>query len=254
VSLEGLTIVVTRPRESAEATVRALVAAGANAIALPLLEISAVDAAPSSLAAPPDAIIFVSSHAADFGVPALSRQRLIANVSAAQVLYAVGRATAKRLAALGLSNVQTPASGEDSEALLAEPLFMSPSGKRVLIVKGDSEGGGRQLIAETLAARGAVVEDFICYRRGPRALDSAEASALARAVRAGAAVLVGSIETLDSLVAALAANQIGLANVAHLLVPHARVAEAATVAGARKVSVVSLEDNKLIESLSNMAA
>jgi uroporphyrinogen-III synthase len=254
VSLTGLTIVVTRPRDSAEATARALVAAGASAIALPLLEISAVEAAPSGLAAVPDAIIFVSSHAAEFGVPALSRQRLIANVGAAQSIYAVGRATAKRLAGLGLSNVHTPSLGEDSEALLAEPAFSAPTGKTVLIVKGDSEGGGRQLIAETLVARGATVADFICYRRQPVALGVAEASQLRAAVVAGAWVLVGSIETLESLQNALAASQLVMADVAKLLVPHPRVADAARAAGARQVSVVSLEDNKLVESLSNMSA
>jgi hypothetical protein len=45
-----------------------------------------------------------------------------------------------------------------------------------------------------------------------------------------------------------------LAGVAHVLVPHSRVAEAARQAGAARVSVVSLEDNKLVDSLSKLIA
>jgi len=164
-SLKGLDVIVTRPRESADATVRALNAAGATAVALPLLEISALEAAKVPLASPPDAIIFVSSHAAEYGVPELSRQRMIANAAAPQEVYAVGRATASRLAALGLVHVSTPASGEDSEALLAEPTFASPAGRSILIVKGASGGGGRQLLEDTLVQRGAIVYSLVCYRR-----------------------------------------------------------------------------------------
>jgi hypothetical protein len=39
-----------------------------------------------------------------------------------------------------------------------------------------------------------------------------------------------------------------------VLVPHSRVAEAARQAGAARVSVVSLEDNKLVDSLSKLIA
>jgi len=252
VSLQGFSIVVTRPRASAEATARALVAAQAQVLVMPLLAIDACESPDAGLAAPPDAIIFVSSHAAEFGVPALSAQRLIANRSAGQHVYAVGRATAARLAALGLGNARVPAGGEDSEALLAEAFFQAPAGKTVLIVKGDSDGGGRQLLAETLSARGATVVQLLCYRRQACRLDAADSAKLGRAVRSGAAVLVGSVETLTSLAANLVDQDLAVADVAHMLVPHARVAAAASAAGATRVTVVSLEDNKLIETLAKM--
>lgn len=254
VSLKGLSIVVTRPRASAEATARALVAAEAQVLVMPLLTIDAMTAPDAGLTAPPDAIIFVSSHAAEFGVPVLSAQRLIANRSAGQQVYAVGRATAARLAALGLSNARIPEGGEDSEALLAEAFFLAPTGKTVLIVKGDSDGGGRQLLAETLTARGATVVQLLCYRRQACRLDPADSVKLGQAVRDGAAVLVGSVETLDSLRTNLRDQKLFIADVAHLLVSHARVAAAAAGAGARRVTVVSLEDNKLIETLAKLQA
>lgn len=255
-SLNQLVVIVTRPRESAEATVNALNAAGAKAVALPLLEITGIEAATLPLTAPPDAIIFVSSNAAQFGVPALSRQRMIANADAAQLIYAVGQATANRLAALGLSRVMTPAGGEDSEALLAEPFFVSPQGRVILIVKGDSEGGGRQLLEDTLKQRGATVHNLICYQRELTVLTGADRKRLADGVQGGAMVLVGSIETLQSLANNLTLEGLSLANVTHLLVPHQRVAEAAIAAGALHIhtSVVSLEDNKLVQTLSNPQA
>lgn len=245
---------MTRPRASAEATARALVAADAQVLVMPLLAIEAMQAADTGLSAPPDAIIFVSSHAAEFGVPALSAQRLIANRSAGQQVYAIGRATAARLAALGLGNATVPAGNEDSEALLAEAFFQAPAGKTVLIVKGDSDGGGRQLVAETLMARGATVVQLLCYRRQACRLEPADSAKLGQAVRGGASVLVGSVETLTSLLTNLADQKLAVADVAHLLVPHARVAAAAAAAGARRVTVVSLEDNKLIETLAKIEA
>jgi uroporphyrinogen-III synthase len=254
VPLDGLTIVVTRPRENADATSRALIAAGAKAIPMPLLDIVAIDAPPGEIAAPPDVLVFVSRNAATFGVPALSARRLIANVAAGQIIYAVGRATANHLVSLGLANARSPVDGEDSEALLAEPTFINAANKSFLIVKGESEGGGRQLIVATLARRGAKVAEFMCYRRGPRQLSAAEGVTLKSAIADGAFVLVGSIETLESLLANLKAVGGSLREVAHVLVPHPRVAEAARQAGAARVSVVSLEDNKLVESLSKLAS
>jgi uroporphyrinogen-III synthase len=253
-SLKGLDVIVTRPRNSAEATVRTLNAAGATAVALPLLEISALEAAKVPLASPPDAIIFVSSHAAEYGVPELSRQRMIANAVAPQAIYAVGHATAIRLAALGLAHARTAASGEDSEALLAESTFAYPAGRNIVIVKGASEGGGRQLLEDTLVQRGAIVHNLVCYRRELKMLTAAERQQLAVGVRNGATVLIGSVETLESLGNNLAREELSLTDVAHLLVPHQRVAGVATSAGVRRVSVVSLEENKLVETLSTPQA
>ena len=253
-SLAGLTIVVTRPHDSAVATAGALSMAGANAIALPLLELSAIESSGTALTLPPDVIIFVSSHAAAFGVAALSRQRMIANRQAGQQIFAIGRATATQLASLGIGNAMTPAAGEDSEALLAEALLANPAGRTVVIVKGRSAEGGRALLADTLAGRGATVVEFVCYERRARHLDAADSATLGRAVRDGATVLIGSIETLSSLTANLADQRLKIADVAHILVPHARVVAAAAAAGARRVTVVSLEDNKLIETLVKQAA
>ncbi|MFM7459277.1 MAG: hypothetical protein ACKO15_00330, partial [Burkholderiales bacterium] len=120
--------------------------------------------------------------------------------------------------------------------------------------KGASESGGRQLLEDTLVQRGAIVHNLVCYRRELKTLTAAERRQLAVGVRNGAAVLIGSVETLESLSNNLAREELSLSDVAHLLVPHQRVAGAATSAGVRRVSVVSLQDNKLVETLATPQA
>jgi uroporphyrinogen-III synthase len=58
----------------------------------------------------------------------------------------------------------------DSEALLELPELTDVAGKRVIIFRGD---GGRELLGDTLKARGASVEYLSCYRRARPQLDPA---------------------------------------------------------------------------------
>ena len=60
--------------------------------------------------------------------------------------------------------------GFDSEALLALPEMRDLAGKRVVIFRGD---GGRELLGDTLIARGAIVEYAECYRRSKPTSDAA---------------------------------------------------------------------------------
>ncbi|MGQ4877736.1 uroporphyrinogen-III synthase [Billgrantia sp. LNSP4103-1] len=79
--------------------------------------------------------------------------------------YAVGAATAETLhERLGVRvHLPSATSGEDtSEALLDLASLRSLEGQRVLLVAGE---GGRSLLADTLAARGARVTRLALYRR-----------------------------------------------------------------------------------------
>lgn len=79
--------------------------------------------------------------------------------------YAVGAATAGILnERLGVAvHVSPPQAGEEtSEALLRLASLQSLAGQRLLLVAGE---GGRTLLAETLAARGARVSRIEVYRR-----------------------------------------------------------------------------------------
>ncbi len=103
-----------------------------------------------------DYAIFVSANAAEFGVgdPAAWPAALPA--------FAPGPGTAAALAAAGIGDVRQPRTTMDSEGLLALAEFAAPAGKRVVIFRG---GAGRDLLADTLTARGAHVTRVDCYRR-----------------------------------------------------------------------------------------
>ena len=170
--LSGRGIVVTRPARQAERLAALITAAGGEAMCYPVIEIRDVDD-PQPLYELIDRLddfdlaVFISPNAAHQALVAIRGRRAL---PAMLVLAAVGPGTAKTLAALGVANVVAPGGQGDSEALLALPQLAQPGGKRVVVFRGD---GGRELLAEELAARGALVEYATCYRRIRPDLDPA---------------------------------------------------------------------------------
>jgi uroporphyrinogen-III synthase len=162
-SLKGLHILNTRPAHQAAVLSLALQNAGARVTELALMAIQ-----PRSLSAADerllmeldryDAAFFVSANAAKLGLDAVANywaqwpHRLPA--------YAVGEGSATPLREAGLT-VYTP-SQPDSEGLLLMPEWQQATGKKVLIFRGV---GGRELLRETLQARGASVDMIELYHR-----------------------------------------------------------------------------------------
>jgi len=164
-----------------------------------------------------DWTLFVSPTSVQFGFAALP-----ADAAARIKVAAVGKGTAAALRAAGCRNVLAPETGADSEHLLALPEFGSNlAGQRVLIFRGE---GGRELIADTLRARGAEVDYAECYRRACPQTDPAPLL-LAFAQRRIQAITVFSGETLDNLLHLLGAAGAGYALELPLFVPHARIAQ-----------------------------
>ena len=234
-SLAGRGIVVTRPRELAEPFARLLERRGARAIVFPAIEIQPLPL-PAALAraAEFDIVVFVSPSAARVALPALSPWPR--GVAAA----AVGSGTRRELERAGIAPVIAPSAGADSEALLRE--MQGVRGKRVLIVRGE---GGRALLGETLAVRGANVEYAECYRRVKPATDPA---ALFGAWRAGQlhALTVSSAQALDNFIAMTGPE---LPAALPLFVPHERVCAHARSRGQREVVVAGPGDDEMIERL-----
>jgi uroporphyrinogen-III synthase len=155
---------------------------------------------------------------------------------------AVGEGTRRELERSGATALVAPASGADSEALLGTPQMQDVRGKRVLIVRGE---GGRALLGEALAARGALVEHAACYRR---MRPQADATPLLQAWRAGEidALTAWSAEALDNLFAMGAAPL--LAAIA-VFVPHERIALHARKRGLRQVVLADAGDDQMLERL-----
>ena len=190
-TLAGRGIVVTRPRDLAPAFARLIEARGGRAFVFPTIAIEPLPS-PASLARVRDYdwVIFVSPSA-------VRAARRGAEHWPPRAAAAVGSGTRRELEAAGVAAVVAPASGGDSEALLALPQMQDVAGKHVLIVRGDE---GRALLGETLAARGASVQYAACYRRVRPAGDC---TALEAAWRAGEvhAITFLSAQALDNFVA-----------------------------------------------------
>ena len=269
VPLAGRTVLVTRPAHQAATLAQAIRAAGGTVFEFPALAIEAVPLAalrePLARLAAADIVIFISPNAAQFGMAA------IGTLPASLDVFAVGPGTARELDTQGVPDVVTPgdfplpnplplageganvglrppkAINHDSEALLALPQLQAVTGKRVVIVRGV---GGRPLLADTLAARGAEVHYLECYRR---VRPQADAAPLLARWHAGGidAVTVASAETLHNLAALLGDAGTPLLAATPLFAPHAKIAEAARRLGIAHAIATPGGDAGLVDGLIN---
>jgi uroporphyrinogen-III synthase len=228
--LQGKAILVTRPRAQAAGLAQLIEGAGGRAHLLPAIEIEDLPP-PAALGRLRefDLAIFVSPTAVAKAMP---------HVRALPQVAAVGGGTRRELEKRGVTGVIAPSTGADSEALLALPELDQVAGKRVAIVRGE---GGRALLGDTLAARGAHVEHLACYRRR-------RPQASGRAWRHGelAAITVSSGQGLANLLELLDPAQL---RATPLFVPHARIAEQARAAAVREVVLAGHSDEEMLRAL-----
>jgi uroporphyrinogen-III synthase len=245
--LLGRTIVVTRPREQAGELVAGIDAQGGMAYLFPLLEISPwPDAAPlleaAARLAQYDAAVFVSANAVRHALPVLLAKT---GWPVAVRAVAVGAGTARALSAAGVPDVLYPSASADSESLLALPEFSEDRmrGRRVVIFRG---GGGRELLTQTLTARGARVDHVSVYRRSR---PTAGADAFRARLLAGDfdALTLSSSEALQHLLAQ--AGCLSNLRATPLFTPHARIADKARAAGFAQVIHTEAGDTGLLAGL-----
>src|SRR5437588_481752 len=234
-TLHGRGILITRPREQAQGLAKLVEAAGGRAIVFPAIEIQDV---PLRTLAEFDLAIFVSPTAVN---RALAAMKWPARAKAA----ALGRGTQRELERHGIKGIIAPDAGADSEALLAAPELQRVAGRRIVILRGE---GGRSLLGDTLAARGAQVEYAECYRRVRPQTDSGP---LLTAFAKGAvhAVTVSSAEGLENLLEMLGAAGRKHLKKTPLFVPHPRIAAEAKRLGLGEASVGGASDQEMFERL-----
>jgi uroporphyrinogen-III synthase len=247
-ALAGRGIVVTRPREQARGLVRRIEQAGGTAWVFPAIEIGDLPDLGAVLALIErlhefDLAIFISPNAVHKAMNLVSLRR---GCWPQRVrVAAVGRGSRQALLDHGMAQVLAPRSGADSEALLALPELAEVAGQRVVVFRGE---GGRELLADTLAKRGARVEYGECYRR---TRPCADAAPLLAAWGRGTvhAVTVTSAEALRNLFEMLGEQGQHWLRATPVFVPHTRVAEEAGRLGVREALVAGAADEEMVAGL-----
>jgi uroporphyrinogen-III synthase len=194
--LEGVGVLVTRPRNQASELVDAIESQGGSAWCFPVLEIAPVSAPDirdrASRLGKPDIAIFVSRNAVEYGI----------EFTDGAEIAVIGPATARAVTEAGRVIDVQAAEGFDSEHLLAEPRLQNVDGRRIRIIRGSE---GRELLAEELQKRGATIDYLSVYeRRLPRVQPGALADLEAH-WRGGRinVVTVMSVATLEHLLSLL---------------------------------------------------
>lgn len=244
--LTGLSVLVTRPAPQAAILAASIDALGGEAIVLPAIEIVPITATVAD--SDPELVIFASVNAVEHGA------RFITRTSTMRIA-AIGKATAAALAAAQLTADIVPATGFDSEALLAHPDLNLAPGSRVLIVRGS---GGREMLRQTFTEQGCSVEMLDVYQRVLPAIDTTLRTQLEANWAAGGinVVTATSVATLRNLSALLSESGRELLRHTPLVVASRRIKQAAIEMQLCGECIVaaSADDQSIIGALSQWHA
>ncbi len=215
-SLAGVGVLVTRPKHQSDTLIDAIRDCGGKPVRFATIEIVASDAASvaaevAKLAAP-EIAIFVSSNAVQHGLQ---------YAEGAQIAV-VGPATAAAVAAAGGSVDIKSAEGFDSEQLLSNAELFNVTGRRIRIIRGQD---GRELLADTLRARGAQVDYLQVYERNVPLYSLDEVEALVEVWESGQINLVTamSVASFNNLIELLPESATALLSRTPLVTPAERV-------------------------------
>lgn len=162
--LQHKTLVITRPKEQAAHLAELIQQSGGEAVIFPTLciqgptDTGTLDARIDRLD-DYDLAIFISPTAVIRAIDRISSRRTL---PPSLQMAAVGQGSARELRRRGIKDILAPIIRFDSEALLDLPGMQQMNGKRIVIFRGE---GGREVLAETLRQRGALVDYAECYRR-----------------------------------------------------------------------------------------
>ena len=168
-TLDGINVLLTRPREQSTELKALFEAKNATVFVQPTIEIlppenwEPVDRAIESLGCY-DFLVFASAN----GVRAfferaksLLKNGLPLSMGKPPLWVATGPGTQQCLVEYGVTNTAIPSEGYDAEGVISLFSHWEAAGKRVLLVRGDR---GRTLLSDELARLGAETEQITVYR------------------------------------------------------------------------------------------
>ena len=241
-------VIVTRPVGDAQRWVSDLVALGHEAVALPLIQISASHDAQSVIQAWQTldryvAVMFVSGNAVQhfYALKPPLAPDFIAQGALKMRAWAPGPGTADALLKVGMDparlDAPSPASPQfDSESLWQRVGDQVHVGDRVLIVRGGdgaagnfaSAGLGREWFANRIRSAGGIVDFVVSYQRSTPVFSAADETLACDASGDGSVWLFSSTEAVANLKTWLPAQRW---RGARALATHPRIAAAAEEVG-----------------------
>ena len=235
-------LLVTRFSPHGERLANTLNASGIFALAQPLLEVkksAEFENAYFVFTKTYDYIIAVSTNAVNYVAKALSG----ANWPSSCYL-AVGKATQKKLLGATGQQVIVPKDDFSSEGLLALPCLDDLLGKRVLILRGV---GGRELLADKLAARGAVVDYYQPYQR--IAIEFCTSHLVKRWQRQKInGAIISSVELYKRFFDIVSDEKLSWLKTLTIYVPSKRIAEQVLLSGCFNVKLLpGMKDQQIVD-------
>ena len=117
--------------------------------------------------------------------------------------FTVGHRTAQHFSCQTECTVRYPIASENTEGVLNLPQMTELTDKNLLILRGN---GGRELLREQAALRGATVDTIECYQRTPISYNNEEQTSIC--IRSGVQTLVvTSLEILQALIEFVPENE-----------------------------------------------
>ncbi|MCK7598814.1 uroporphyrinogen-III synthase [Microbulbifer sp. CAU 1566] len=254
--LQHQRILITRPAHQCGGWRDLLLAQGAEADCIPLLDIAPIKDGDAAQAIKSlimdfdqfDHAIFVSQNAVQYAFDWLDDYW--PQLPQGPRYYAIGAATARAIQNRGAEpETDNHNTSMDSEALLSLPGLRSPGGQRVIIFRGQ---GGRTLMGDTLVERGARLDYCELYQR----LLPADAEEQLRSYpHTPQAITVHSGETLDNLQHALQASGRNTLRACPLICPSQRVASHAKALGfSHAYAASNASDSAMLAALKEVLA
>ena len=237
--LNGLSVLITRPRDQAESAAAYIVEQGGSPLIFPTLEIQPIEPAGGwaqmlESFKNADIAVFTSANA----VRHVMSQGF--DIERRGAIAAIGTATHAALAEYRITCDWLPMKDYRSEGLLDLPIFQDIVGKKIILFAGE---GGREYLQEVLAERGAAVEKIAVYRRVCPDTDTVALEQFF--ARKGAkVVLTTSVESLTNL-QTLSAG-VGDLHELPLLVISERMAAVAKERGFKKIMVAENASSEAI--------
>lgn len=221
-------VVVMRPQHQSQHLLQAIQQLGFASISLPILNITPRAATPADIkqwcdhVIDADIIIVSSQNAVHFA----PKEVLTAMHHTKAKVITMGQATSNSLIAKGVSVFFTPLPGSDSEALLSESCLQSNevANKKILLLAGE---GGRTVLAETLTARGALVEWSTVYQQEKRPLALASLLASWTALPTRFCFIVTSLNSLEHFLNSVPAESLPWVQQQAFIVISERIAQVA---------------------------